>query len=371
MKISRREVNPVMKVWNIGLVGCGTISRAYVKGLAAYDHVRIAAVADIDSAATAKLAQEIDCPALAVRDLLARDDIDIVLNLTIPRAHAEVDLLAIAAGKHVYSEKPLALDRAQGMAVMEAARRQGVRVGCAPDTFLGGGGQTSRKLIDEGLIGTPVAASAFMMSRGHETWHPSPTFYYQKGGGPMLDMGPYYVTALVNLLGPISRVSGMTRTSFPERIITSEPLAGTVIHPEVPTHYAGMVQFALGAIGTIVQTFDVCGANLPRIEIYGEEGTLSVPDPNTFRGPVLHLARGSRTWNEIPLTHSDTVLRGVGLAEMADAIATGRDHRASGQLAYHVLEVMDLFAVSHDQAQHLDTVSHCTRPALLPIDGTF
>ncbi len=360
-----------MKVWNIGLVGCGTISRAYVKGLAPYAQVRIAAVADIMPAAAARLAQEIGCPACTVDELMARDDVDIVLNLTIPKAHADIDLQAIRAGKHVYSEKPLALERAEGMAVIRAAQQQGVRVGCAPDTFLGGGGQTSRKLIDEGLIGEPVAASAFMTSRGHETWHPSPEFYYQKGGGPMLDMGPYYVTALVNLLGPVSRVSGMTRTSFPERTITSEPLAGKVIRPEVPTHYTGTLQFTSGAIGTIMQTFDVCGSNLPRIEIYGEEGTLSVPDPNTFRGPVLHLARGSRSWNEIPLTHSDTVLRGIGLAEMAAALAQGREHRVHGQLAYHVLEIMDLFAVSSDEARHLDTESTCTRPDLLPVDGTF
>lgn len=360
-----------MKIWNIGLVGCGTISRAYVKGLAPYDHVRIAAVADINPEAATRLAQEIGCPVYAVDDLMAQDDVDIVLNLTIPKSHAEIDLRGIQAGKHVYSEKPLALDRAEGRAVIQAAHAQGVRVGCAPDTFLGGGGQTSRKLIDEGLIGQPVAASAFMTGRGHETWHPSPEFYYQKGGGPMLDMGPYYVTALVNLLGPVRRVSGMTRISFPERTITSEPLAGKVIRPEVPTHYAGTLQFASGVIGTIIQTFDVWGANLPRIEIYGEEGTLSVPDPNTFRGPVLHLEKGGRTWNEIPLTHSDTVMRGVGLAEMADSLSQDREHRAHGQLAYHVLEVMDLFAVSSDEARHMDTVSTCPRPALLPIDHAF
>ncbi len=360
-----------MRIWNIGLVGCGTISRAYVKGLKPYSHVRIAAVADIVPEAANMLAQEIGCPACEVSELMGSGDVDIVLNLTIPIAHAEIDLLAIQAGKHVYSEKPLALDRAEGTAVIEAAKQCGVRVGCAPDTFLGGGGQTSRKLIDEGLIGEPVAASAFMTSRGHESWHPSPEFYYRKGGGPMLDMGPYYVTALVNLLGPVSQVSGMTRTSFAERTITSEPLAGKVIRPEVPTHYAGTLKFASGAIGTMIQTFDVCGSKLPRIEIYGEEGTLSVPDPNTFLGPVLHLERGSRHWNEIPLTHSDTVLRGVGLAEMADAIAKGREHRVSGELAYHVLEVMDLFAVSSDQARHLPTASSCRRPDLLPTDGGF
>ena len=362
-----------MKVWNVGLVGCGTISRNYVRGLALYEHLALACVADINPRAAQRLSAETGCPAASVPELLARDDVDIVLNLTVPKAHADVDLMAIEAGKHVYSEKPLALNCAEGQAVVEAARRRGVRLGAAPDTFLGGGIQTCRKLIDEGAIGEPVAAAAFMLSPGHESWHPAPAFYYQAGGGPMLDMGPYYVTALVNLMGPVARVSGMTRTTFAERIITSEPLKGAVIRPEVPTHYAGTIQFASGAIGTVVQSFDVWGANLPRIEIYGAEGSLSVPDPNTFGGAVRRLHKSDRhAWREMPLSHSDQVPRGIGLADMAYAMTRGRpDHRVNGDLAYHVLEVMQAFEDSSARGQCLELASTCVRPRPLPEGGGF
>lgn len=362
-----------MKVWQVGIVGCGVISRAYVKGLAPFDHVVIAAVADLNPEAAAALASEIGCPALSVDALLDRSDIDIVLNLTIPKAHAEVDIKALEAGKHAYSEKPLAVDRGQGRAVVEAAATHGLRLGCAPDTFLGGGQQTARHAIEQGMIGEPVAATAFMLSRGHEAWHPAPEFYYEAGGGPMLDMGPYYLTALVNLMGPIRKVSGMTRITFPERTITSQPLAGKVIRPEVPTHYAGTVEFHSGAIGTIIQSFDVWGGALPRIEVYGTEGSLGVPDPNTFQGPVTHLAGifRNREWTEVPLTHSDQVLRGIGLADMAHALTHDRPHRAGGDLAHHVLEVMELFRESSALGRHLDTTTTCSRPEPLPSEGGF
>ena len=361
------------KVWQVGIVGCGVISRAYVKGLAPFDHVAIAAVADLNPEAAAALAAEVGCPALSVDALLERPDIDIVLNLTIPKAHAEVDIKALEAGKHAYSEKPLAVDRGQGRAVVEAAATHGLRLGCAPDTFLGGGQQTARHAIDQGMIGEPVAATAFMLSRGHEAWHPAPEFYYEAGGGPMLDMGPYYLTALVNLMGPIRKVSGMTRITFPERTITSQPLAGKVIRPEVPTHYAGTVEFHSGAIGTIIQSFDVWGGALPRIEVYGTEGSLGVPDPNTFQGPVTHLAGifRNREWTEVPLTHSDQVLRGIGLADMAHALTQDRPHRADGDLAHHVLEVMELFRESSALGRHLDTATTCRRPEPLPSAGGF
>ena len=223
------------------------------------------------------------------------------------------------------------------------------------------------------MIGEPVAATAFMLSRGHEAWHPAPEFYYEAGGGPMLDMGPYYLTALVNLMGPIRKVSGMTRITFPERTITSQPQAGKVIRPEVPTHYAGTVEFHSGAIGTIIQTFDVWGGALPRIEVYGTEGSLGVPDPNTFQGPVAHLAGifRNREWTDVPLTHSDQVLRGVGLADMAHALTHDHPHRASGDLAHHVLEVMELFRESSVRRRHLDTTTTCSRPEPLPRAGGF
>ncbi len=361
-----------MKVWRIGMVGCGTISRTYVRGIGQYDHLDLACVADILPEAARRVAVETGCQAVEAPALMVRDDVDIVLNLTVPKAHAAVSLMAIAAGKHVFCEKPLALSRTEGQQVVAAARAQGVRIGVAPDTFLGGGIQTCRRLIDEGQIGEPVAATAFMLGHGHESWHPAPAFYYETGGGPMFDMGPYYVTALVSLMGPAAKVSGFTRTTFPERTVTSQPLAGTVIRPEVPTHYAGTIQFEHGAICSIIQSFDVWGARLPRIEIYGSEGSLSVPDPNTFGGPVRLLPGGQREWQDVPLTHSDQVQRGIGLADMAHALSHDRpEHRMNGELAYHVLEIMDLFEISSDQGRHMTVESSCKRPRPLPGDGGF
>lgn len=361
-----------MKVWNIGLVGCGTISRNYIKGINLYDHMQLTCVADIDAENARRAADAAGCRAVEVSELMSRDDVDIVLNLTIPKAHASVDLMAIEAGKHVFCEKPMALSPEEAQQVVVAAKDRGVRIGVAPDTFLGGGIQTCRRLIDEGCIGEPVAATAFMLGHGHESWHPSPVFYYERGGGPMMDMGPYYVTALVSLIGPANRVSGFTRTTFSERIVTSEPLSGTVIRPEVPTHYAGTIQFENGAICSIIQSFDVWGAQLPRIEIYGSKGSISVPNPNTFGGPVALLKGGQKEWRDIPLTHSDKVQRSIGLADMAHALGDDRlEHRANGDLAYHVLEIMSLFEDSSAQGKHLAVESTCDRPRPMPAGGGF
>ena len=229
-------------------------------------------------------------------DLLARDDIDIVINLTIPLAHAEVSLQILEAGKHAYCEKPW--PSAATTAPRSSARRRqpGLRIGCAPDTFLGGGGQTARKVIDDGLIGTPVAATAFWLSRGHERWHPNAGFYYLKGGGPHFDMGPYYLTALVNLMGPVARVSSSARRTFSERIATSEALKGQRLPVEVNTHVAGTLEFESGAIATVILSFDVWANHLPEIEIHGETGSLSVPDPNRFDGEVRLLKGGTSDW---------------------------------------------------------------------------
>src|SRR5438270_1840312 len=208
--------------------------------------------------------------------------IEAVLNLTVPLVHAEISLAALAAGKHVYSEKPLATNREDGWRIVDAAANAGLLVGCAPDTFLGGGIQTCRRLIDQELIGQVVACSAFWMSPGHERWHPNPEFYYQPGGGPMLDMGPYYLTALISLLGPVRRVTASARVTVPERTVTSEPNYGRRIPVEVPTHIAGVLDFAVGAVGTIITSFDVWPYSLPPGEIYGSHGTLLMPDPNAF-----------------------------------------------------------------------------------------
>jgi predicted dehydrogenase len=352
----------------VGIIGCGTISGIYLKNAAILDPIEIVAVADLYPAAAQAKAEQFQIPKVySPAELLADPDIDIVLNLTTPDAHGTIALAALNAGKSVYNEKPLALTRLEGRQMLTLAQEKGLRIGCAPDTFLGGGIQTCRQLIDDGAIGVPVAATAFMMSRGHEFWHPNPEFYYKPGGGPMFDMGPYYLTALVFLLGPVRRVTGLTRITRPERTITSEPKAGTIIKVEVPTHVAGLLDFANGAIGTIITSFDVQKSTLPRIEIYGTQGTLIVPDPNTFGGPVTLAQSTDFEWREIPLTHGyDINMRGLGVADMATGIATDRPHRANGELAYHVLDIMHAFHDASATGRHIELTSTCQQPAPLP-----
>ena len=352
----------------VGIVGCGTISRVYLRNARTFEILDVVAVADLVPERARARAEEFGVPrACTTEELLADPEIDLVVNLTIPKAHAEVALAALEAGKHVYNEKPLAIRREDGRQLVETARARGLLVGCAPDTFLGGGLQTCRRLIDEGAIGEPVAATAFMMSHGHESWHPDPAFYYQAGGGPMFDMGPYYLTALVTLIGPVRRVTGSARITFPERTITSQPKYGQKIQVEVPTHVAGIMDFASGAIGSIITSFDVWAAQLPWIEIYGTEGTLSVPDPNTFGGPVRLRKAGEKEWVEVPLTHGYTTnMRGLGVADMAEAIRSGRPHRANGDLAYHVLDIMEAFHDASREGRHVELASTCARPE--PLD---
>ena len=228
--------------------------------------------------------------------------------------------------------------------------------------------QTCRKLIDDGWIGQPVAATAFMLCHGHESWHPAPEFYYQVGGGPMFDMGPYYLTAMVALMGPVRRVTGSARITFPERTITSQPLYGKKVRVEVPTHIAGVLDFANGAIATLVTSFDVWHAEVPRIEIYGTEGSLSVPDPNGFGGPVRLRRAGASEWSEIPLTHGYTKnSRSIGVADMAYALRTHRPARASGELTVHVLDIMHAFHDASREGRHIEMASTCNCPAPLPL----
>lgn len=353
----------------VGVVGCGTISAAYFKGLKPYGIVDVVACADLVVDRAKEKAAEFGIPkACGVDELMADPDVDLVVNLTIPKAHFEVNAAAIAEGKSTHCEKPLAVTREDGLKTLELAREKGVRVGCAPDTFLGGGIQTCRKLIDDGWIGEPVAATAFMVGHGHESWHPAPDFYYQPGGGPMFDMGPYYITALVNLLGPATRVSGSTKTTFEERIITREgERYGERIPVEVTTHLAGTIDFAAGPIATIIMSFDVWSHNLPRIEIYGSEGSMCVPDPNRFDGSVLVRRAGDKDWSEVPLTHSDKVSRGIGAADLAYGLVYGRPHRVNGDLACHVLDVMASFDESSDSGRHVTLTTTCERPAPLPL----
>ena len=357
-----------MEPVGIGIIGCGNISAAYLEASRFFPILDVRAVADIDPAAAERRSAEFGVPAVAIEALLADPAIAIVVNLTVPRVHVEVGLRAIAAGKHVHSEKPLGIAVAEGRKLVDAAKASGRRLGCAPDTFLGGAHQTCRKLVDQGAIGQPLAGTAFFLRPGHERWHPNPAFYYLPGGGPMLDMGPYYITALVNLLGPVHRVAGITSRARRERLVTSEPLAGTRIPVEVATHVAGTLEFVSGPVVTIAMSFDVARHRHRPIELYGADGALTVPDPNHFGG-TIELATAEEDWHEVSIEHgyADYNYRIIGVADMAQAIRRNRAHRANGDLALHVLEVMEAFQRSSDSSQHIAIESVPPRPAALPV----
>ncbi|WP_206922681.1 Gfo/Idh/MocA family protein [Alicyclobacillus suci] len=348
----------------VGIIGCGNISEIYFKNCLAFG-LDVVACADLDVSRAKSRAEQFDIPkACSVEELLADEGVEFVINLTVPSAHANVSMSALQAGKHVHSEKPLALNLEEGLALLAFAKDKNLRVGAAPDTFLGSAIQTSRKLIDDGWIGQPVAATAFMVGHGVESWHPNPDFFYQPGGGPMFDMGPYYLTALVNLLGPVRRLTGLTQVTFPERTITTASRFGEKIPVNVPTHVTGLLEFEQGAIGTIITSFDVWHAELPRIEIYGTEGTLSVPDPNYFTGSVRVRRKGATAWSEVAhLFGFEENSRGLAVADMVDAVRNGRPHRASGELALHIVELMEGIHVSAQSGRHYDVQSRCERPA--------
>jgi predicted dehydrogenase len=359
-----------MKKLQIGVAGIGKISEIYLQNLTGRfsRQVTVSAVTDImrERAEQAAAAYGVRA-AGGIDELIGAPDVDIILNLTRPQDHYGIALQAVQAGKHVYNEKPLCVTREQGAELLEAAGKRNVRVGGAPDTFLGAGLQTCRKLIDDGWIGKPIAANAVVMGHGPENRHPSPEFFYKTGGGPMFDMGPYYLTALVSLLGPVSRLSGSAGKGFERRTITSEPLYGTVIDVETPTHISGTLEFASGVIASITTSFDVWSHGMPPLEIYGTEGTLQAPDPNTFGGPVRVRRFRAETWSEIPLINDfSTNSRGLGITDMAAAIAAGRPHRASEELAYHVLEIMHGIHDAAASGTYYRLKSGCRRPAALP-----
>lgn len=358
--------NTFMRTVGIGIIGCGTISAAYLTAAKRFPILDVRAVADLRSDAAERRGAEFGVPAMRVDQLLRQDDIEIVVNLTVPLAHTDISLAVLAAGKHVHSEKPLGVNVAEARQVLDAAAARGLRVGCAPDTFLGGGHQTARKLIDDGAIGTPVAGTAFFMCPGHERWHPAPGFYYLRGGGPMLDMGPYYLTDLVQLLGPVAAVTGSTARPQAQRRVATGPLQDTLVPVEVATHVAGTVEFVSGAVVSVIMSFDVAMHRHGPIEIYGDRGSLLVPDPNRFGGTV-QLGTGGE-WQAVAPTHGhvDGEFRSIGVADMATAIVTGRPHRASGALAFHVLEVMEAFQTAADDGRRVSIQSRVERPAMLP-----
>ena len=364
----------------IGIIGCGNISDAYLKGAARSQLIQVKSCADLNAEAARAKASDYGISAVPVEELLADPDIEIVINLTVPLAHGPVSRQIITAGKHVYSEKPLAARFSEAQALMLAAAGRGVRVGCAPDTFLGAAHQACRRAIDGGRIGRPIAGAAAVLSHGMEHWHPNPEFFFKRGGGPIHDVGPYYVTQLVNLLGPITRVSAQASTASPTRTVTSEPRRGQVIEVEVPTTVNGVLSFASGANVALSASWDVWKHQRLPFEIYGTAGTMLVPDPNFFGGAPMVSERDSE-WRELDITaHPFRVpnrtlrsgaevadYRIIGLLDMAAALHQGRPHRANGDLALHVLEVMDAFERSSVEGRHVMIETPCERPEPLPL----
>ncbi len=351
----------------VGLIGCGKIAQAYFNGAKTFPHLALVACADINPEAARQKAEENNCRALSVDELIADPTIDLVINLTIPAAHVEISRRIIEAGKDVYSEKPLGIALEPARDLLALARRKGRLVGCAPDTFFGAGLQTCRDIVDSGSIGRIVSGTAFMLSPGVESWHPNPGFFYLEGGGPVLDMGPYYLTALVHLIGPVKRVSAMTTRTFATRTATSEARFGEVFPVEVDTHATALLEFHSGAIITAAFSFDVTAHTHRPIELYGTEGSLQVPDPNTFNGPVNVYQKALREWKIAdlrPLYRENH--RGIGVADMAAARHLGRPHRASGELALHVLEVMRAIDSAATAGNTVPITSRPERPASLP-----
>ncbi|MBB6015171.1 Gfo/Idh/MocA family protein [Deinococcus radiopugnans] len=360
---------------SIGIIGSGNISGAYLKIAQELGLFRVAAITDLDLGRAQAQASAHGSRAVELGELLADPEIVAVVNLTPPGAHAATSLAILNAGKHVYSEKPLAVTRADGQAILTAARARGLRVGCAPDTVLGAGLQTARELLDAGRIGRPVAATAFMLGAGPEGWHPDPGFFYQPGAGPLFDMGPYYLTALVNLLGSVGSVGGSAVSAHAERVIGSGARQGQRVPVRTPTHVTAQLTFAAseasedagGPVATFIASFDVQASELPRTEIYGTEGTLSLPDPNTFGGPLRIRRTGERDWETIELTRPfQDNARGIGLADLLAAVDHSTPHRASGELAYHVLDVMQTVLDAAEAGRTLPVDSRAERPA--PLD---
>ena len=363
----------------IGVVGCGNIASTYLRNTALFPGVEIRACADISPEAADRRAAEYGLRALPLDQLLAADDVDLVLNLTVPNAHFDVSMAALSAGKHVFTEKPLAATAAEGRILVAEAKRRHLAIGSAPDTFLGAAGRLARRLMDDGAIGRVVTGSAFMMGRGMEHWHPSPQFYYQPGGGPVLDMGPYYITMLVNLLGPARRVMAMSTVGQTERLITAPgPSHGTSFPVGTPTTIMALVEFASGAIVTVGMSWDVFRHGNHPLELHGTQGSMRLPDPDTFGGTVS-LSTNGAPWQE--LSTADTThgrinwpydapdranYRMIGIADLARSLREGSSPRASGELALHVLEILEGMLEAGSSGSPVLLPERLVRPASLP-----
>ncbi|QKV19153.1 Gfo/Idh/MocA family protein [Oricola thermophila] len=364
----------------VGIVGCGNISTAYLSLAPMFRGIEIRACADINAAAAQAKATEFGIRAETVDGLMAASDIDIVVNLTIPTAHYAVSSMAVEAGKHVYSEKPFILSLEEGAALLKAAENKGVRIGSAPDTFLGGAHQFARHIIDDGAVGRITSGTCFVMSHGMEHWHPNPDFFFKPGAGPVLDVGPYYVTNLIQLIGPVKRVVALSSTPAPERTITSEPRHGEKIKVETPTTVHSLLEFENGATVMFGASWDVWHHTHNNMELYGEAGTIQVPDPNFFGGEVS-VTKGAEPVEALPeWNHPFAVpnekhgsgmaanYRAAGLADMALAILDNRPHRCSAELALHAVDVMTSILKAGETGNCISISTRCERPAPLGVE---
>jgi len=352
----------------IGIVGLGMISKQYLATMDQLESVRLTTVADVnEDLARSVAAERPGVEACSVAQLVTSPEVDLVLNLTIPAAHSEIALAAIGGGKSVYGEKPFAVNTKQGSEMLAAAEAAGVMLGCAPDTVLGTGIQTARQVIDDDLIGAPVAATATMVVPGHERWHLNPDFYYQPGGGPLMDMGPYYLTALVTLLGPVTAVMGAASRTRSTRIIGTGPRAGQAVPVDIDTHITGVLTHESGALSTMVMSFDAVKTQSANIEIHGETGSMVVPDPNHFAGDVQIHKLGDDSWQTVPVSAGYlNAGRGVGIADLA-ATPPGSEPRAGAALAYHVLDIMETLLAATATSRSTAIESTVTRPSAVPL----
>ena len=350
----------------VGVLGCGVISRQYAENAKAFDSFELVACADLDHAQARTLEEAHGFPAVSVAELIADPSIDAVLNLTPPGVHAAVIHESLAAGKHVYTEKPLATHAGDAADLVDEADRLRLRLACAPDIFLGGPYQAARRLIDEGAIGEPLAVNAAMLVGGQESWHPNPDIFFADGAGPLLDMGPYYVSAIVALLGPVQRVAGFASMRTRERTIEIGPRAGERFAVATPTHAAASMELESGVTANLLASFEATGQYVCDLVIHGTEGALALPDPNAFAGP-LRLRRGRAGWREVPLpSRNGRDARGIGLHDLVEAIASGRAPRASGRLGLHVVEVARGILRSAEEGRTIEIETRVDQPEAMP-----
>ncbi len=375
----------------VAVVGCGTISNEYLRNLTSFGDLDVLYCADIDLERAKAQADKYGVPGAGGADqALSHPGVEIVVNLTIPAAHATVTAKAITAGKHVWSEKPLALDVASGRSLMDSAARAGVLVGCAPDTVLGAGLQTARRLIADGAIGEPRTALALLQLPGPERWHPDPAFLYRRGAGPLFDMGPYYLSALATVFGPASRVAAVGRRAWENRVIATGPLARTSFAVEVPSHVSALIEYASGPAATAVFSFDSPARRHGFIEITGTEAVMALPDPNRFDGDIRIRSYDAEEWTVHPSVGA-VAGRGLGVLDMARAVRSGGDSsgrdgsggdssgrdggdgsrgggtvpRASGEIGLHVLETMEAIETSAADGEFRPVRSEFRLPEML------